>query len=39
MLQYILVKIFELAGGAIDHAPPVMYEFEINCASKRVMPS
>jgi hypothetical protein len=34
MLRSVLVKIFETAGGAIDHVPPVMYEFEINCAKR-----
>jgi hypothetical protein len=34
MLRSVLVKIFEIAGGAIDHVPPVMYEFEISCSKK-----
>ncbi|KAL3940375.1 MAG: hypothetical protein SGBAC_005078 [Bacillariaceae sp.] len=34
MLRSALFKIFEIAGGAIDHIPPVMYEFEINCSKK-----
>jgi hypothetical protein len=34
MLRSVLVKIFEIAGGSIDHIPPVMYEFEINCSKK-----
>lgn len=28
------MKIFEIAGGAIDHVPPVMYEFEISSSKK-----
>lgn len=35
MLRSVLQKVFENAGGPIDHVPPVLYEFEINC-SKRV---
>lgn len=35
MLRSVLVKVFEIASGDIDHVPPVMYEFEIN-SSKRV---
>ena len=34
MLRSVLVKIFEIAGGDIDHVPPVMYEFEINSAKR-----
>lgn len=34
MLRSVLVKIFEIAGGSIDHVPPVMYEFEINSSKK-----
>jgi hypothetical protein len=34
MLRSVLVKAFEIAGGDINHVPPVMYEFEIN-SSKR----
>jgi hypothetical protein len=34
MLRSVLLKIFEIAGGAIDHVPPVMYEFEISCSKK-----
>jgi hypothetical protein len=34
MLRSVLLKIFEIAGGAIDHVPPIMYEFEINCSKK-----
>jgi hypothetical protein len=34
MLRSVLMKIFEIAGGAIDHVPPVMYEFEISCTKK-----
>jgi hypothetical protein len=34
MLRSALTKIFELVGGALDHVPPVMYEFEINCAKR-----
>ena len=35
MLRSVLVKVFEIAGGDIQHIPPVMYEFEI-FSSKRV---
>ena len=28
------MNIFEIAGGPIDHVPPVMYEFEISCTKK-----
>ena len=35
MLRSVLVKVFEIAGGSIDHIPPVMYEFEINCSNKK----
>lgn len=35
MLKSAILKIFEFSGADIDHIPPVMYEFEINC-SKRV---
>lgn len=35
MLRSVLQKVFENAGGPIDHVPPVLYEFEIAC-SKRV---
>ena len=34
MLRSVLVNIFEIAGGDIDHVPPVMYEFEINSAKR-----
>lgn len=27
------MKVFEIAGGPLDHVPPVLYEFEI--AAKR----
>ena len=30
----LLQKVFESAGGLIDHVPPCMYEFEINCAKR-----
>jgi len=33
-LRSVLVQVFEIAGGDINHVPPVMYEFEIN-SSKR----
>jgi len=35
MLKGAMIKVFEIVGGAIDHIPPVMYEFEIAC-TKRV---
>jgi hypothetical protein len=35
MLRSVLIKVFEIAGGDIQHIPPVMYEFEI-FSSKRV---
>jgi len=34
MLRAALTKVFEIVGGPIDHVPPVMYEFEINCTKK-----
>lgn len=34
MLRSVLEKIFEAAGSSIDHVPPVMYEFEIDCSKK-----
>uniref|UniRef100_A0A7S1ZEN7 Autophagy-related protein 101 n=1 Tax=Trieres chinensis TaxID=1514140 RepID=A0A7S1ZEN7_TRICV len=34
MLKSAMLKIFELAGGSIDHIPPVMYEFEISCTKR-----
>ena len=34
MLRSVLVKVYEIAGVSIDHVPPVMYEFEINCSKK-----
>ena len=34
MLRSILVKVYEIAGSSIDHVPPVMYEFEIDCSKK-----
>ena len=34
MLRSVLFKIFDISGGAIEHIPPVMYEFEINCAKR-----
>mmetsp|Transcript_10708 Transcript_10708/g.15107 ORF Transcript_10708/g.15107 Transcript_10708/m.15107 type:complete len:89 (+) Transcript_10708:513-779(+) len=34
MLRAVLLKIFDLAGGDIDHVPPVMYEFDISCAKR-----
>jgi len=34
MLRTVMMKVFEVAGGSIDHVPPVMYEFEINCTKK-----
>jgi hypothetical protein len=33
-LKFVLLKIFDISGGAIDHVPPVMYEFEINCTKR-----
>jgi len=35
MLKSVLVKIFDIAGGDIQHVPPVMYEFSISGSSKR----
>jgi hypothetical protein len=34
MIRSVLIKIFEIAGNSIDHVPPVMYEFEIECSKK-----
>jgi hypothetical protein len=34
MLRSVLLKIYEIAGGPIDHVPPCQYEFDI-CCSKR----
>ena len=34
MLRAVLLKVFEIAGGPIDHVPPVQYEFEISCAKR-----
>jgi hypothetical protein len=34
MLRGALKSVFEIAGGPIDHVPPVMYEFEINCTKR-----
>ena len=34
MLRSVLQKVFENAGGPIDHVPPCAYEFEIHCAKK-----
>jgi len=34
MLKAALLKVFEIAGGSIDHVPPVMYEFEIHCTKR-----
>jgi len=34
MLRSVLMKAYEIAGASIDHVPPVMYEFEINCSKK-----
>ena len=34
MLKSALLKIFELAGGDIDHIPPVMYEFSISSTKR-----
>jgi hypothetical protein len=28
------MKVFEIAGGPIDHVPPVMYEFDISCSKR-----
>jgi hypothetical protein len=33
MLRSVLGSIFEIAGGDIDHVPPVIYEFEISTTS------
>ena len=35
MLRSVLFKIFEISGSAIEHIPPVMYEFEISCAKRQ----
>jgi hypothetical protein len=35
MLRAVLMQIFDIAGGDIQHIPPVMYEFEI-LSTKRV---
>lgn len=34
MLRGALKYVFEIVGGPIDHVPPVMYEFEINCTKR-----
>lgn len=34
MLSSVLFRVMEIAGGPIDHVPPVIYEFEINCAKR-----
>ncbi|CAB9517133.1 Protein of unknown function (DUF1649) [Seminavis robusta] len=34
MLRSVLQKVFENAGGPIDHVPPCMYEFEIHCSKR-----
>jgi hypothetical protein len=34
MLRSVLHKVFENAGGPIDHIPPCMYEFEIHCSKR-----
>ena len=34
MLRRVLMKIFEIAGGPLDHVPPVLYEFEIASAKR-----
>lgn len=34
MLRAVLAKVFEIAGGSIEHVPPVMYEFEIHSAKR-----
>jgi hypothetical protein len=34
MLRSVLVNIFEIAGGPIDHIPPVQYEFDISCSKR-----
>lgn len=34
MLRTVLFRIFEIAGGAIDHVPPVQYDFEISCSKR-----
>jgi len=35
MLRNVLQKVFEFAGGPIDHVPPCLYEFEIH-SSRRI---
>ena len=34
MLRSVLCHVFEIAGGPIDHVPPVQYEFEISCSKR-----
>jgi len=34
MLKAAMLKVFEIAGGGIDHIPPVMYEYEISCTKR-----
>ncbi|KAL7578226.1 hypothetical protein ACA910_012649 [Epithemia clementina (nom. ined.)] len=34
MLRTALMKVFEIAGGPLDHVPPVLYEFEIASAKR-----
>jgi hypothetical protein len=34
MLRSVLFRIFEIAGGPMDHIPPVQYEFEISCSKR-----
>lgn len=34
MLGSVLFKVYEIAGGSIDHVPPVQYEFEIFSTQK-----
>ena len=36
MLRSALLKIFECTAGAMDHIPPVMYDFEISSTKQQV---
>ena len=34
MLRETVLKVFDEVGGDVEHIPPVMYEFEINCSKR-----
>lgn len=34
MLRCVLLRIFEITGGPIDHVPPCQYEFDISCSKR-----